>query len=198
MAYVIIRGGELSGHHPGFRAALAGPLRITLEHLDGLGAAPPPMTRDQLVAKGITLLVQANDRARKLADEVVSKSFITTRATNREWADTFKAQVEAMVARLITPGHDGIYPFERAPQLVDVVAEYIESESKNQADMQQELLGIGAGLREFTTIVAREAAAMIEAGLTPIIAAVGKSGIPWWALPLGAAAVAAYVWRAFR
>lgn len=195
MAYVIINGGGLSGTRWSGRG-LGGPMKLTIEHMAGLGGLGA-VDRTTVIQQGISALVQANAHAKKLADGVVAASFVTTRGTNKEWAKTFTDQVEAMVVRLITPGHDGIYPFERkgGAKRIEDLAKFIETSAKEQAGSQQELLSISAVLKQASALVGQTTGEVVGA----VVKEATKASP--WVLPiagLAVLAVAAYSWRAFR
>lgn len=180
--------------------------------LQGLGAAPAvtdPAARKQIIELGIVALTKANDAAKKAADRVVSKSTLSAmvwipsllaQGSIREWRQTFVAQVEAMVVRCLTVGHDGVFPFERNPKLITDIAQYIEQESKSIAGATEEMLSLTGALRQAAAaVVAQSVAALSEAvkatikaakeadSMIPILVGVGVLGLG-----------AAYVWRSFR
>lgn len=182
MTYVIIHGGELRG----------------------LGTVTD--LRKQIVQDSIVVLTKANQRAKQIGDEAVARSTLMTRSRTKEWSDTFKATVEGMVVRLLTVGTDGRFPFEKSPALIEVVAKYIEDEAKTMAEMQTELLGVSAALRQAAAAVGakvgEQAALMAKEAATAAVNNFAKDpgGTAMLALGVGIVGLlgAAYVWRSFR
>lgn len=173
--------------------------------LEGLGSTDSEL-RKQIIQDSIVVLTKANQCAKQVADEAVARSTLLTRSRTKEWADTFKASVEDMVVRLLTVGASGKFAFEMNPSLITTVAKYIEDEAATMKDMQTELLGISAGLRQASGAVAAKAGeAAAEAARSAAKAAMenfAKDPLGTSMVGLGVAAVglvfAAYVWRSFR
>ena len=181
MTYVIIDGG-------GFQ---------------GLGAAPAvtdPMLRKQIIELGIVTLTKSLDAAKKASQRIVDQTPLFSQLTIREWRTTFVQQIEAMVVRCLTVGSDGVFPFERNPKLLETIAGYIESETKNITASSEELLSIAGGLRQASAAIATQSVDMLKAAVTAVVAAAKEadSSLTWLVL-LGIGGLgAAYVWRSFR
>ncbi len=154
-----------------------------------------------VVPQGITILVKANARAKEVAAAVVANSTLLSRSSTREWAETFTATVEGMIAKLLSVGADGIYPWQKNPALMSTVGDYIASEAQEMQTNQTELLSIAAGLRQGAQAIGRQAsAALVEVakGAAEGFKPKGGDWVPT-VVGVGIAAVAiAYVWRAFR
>lgn len=157
--------------------------------------------RAAVVQKGIVFLTSASARAREVAKRAVDQSTLFSRSTTVEWANRFTATIDGMVARLLTVGKDGVYPWEKNPSLIKTVGQYVDEEAKSMPAMQQELLGIKDGLFQAAEAFAETAAEgtgrMLEKATDKLqnnqtsIYVVAGAGLVGLVL-LG------YVWRSFR
>lgn len=153
------------------------------------------------VQKGIVFLTGVSARAREVAKKAVDQSTLLSRSTTVEWANGFVAAVDGMVARLLTVGRDGIYPWEKNPKLLKDVGDYVAQEAEEYPAMQRELLGIKEGLFQAAEAFAETAAEgtgrMLEKATEKLqdsetsIYVVAGAGLVGLVL-LG------YVWRSFR
>jgi len=173
----------------------------THQHRQALAASPSDDPRTALIKAGITVLTQANQRAKQLAEAIVKQSTLFSRSATQEWATRFTATVESMVVRAITPGKDGNMPFEKSPGLIKTIGDFVASEASEVSAMHTELLSLSGGLNQAAEAIAKQAVDLAVAAATgamngfppiktnPMVYVVGG---------LAGLALLAYVVRAFR
>jgi hypothetical protein len=175
-----------------------------------LGAAPS-------VAAVQTKLIELAAQARAATDALVastSDGLFTTwwqmagRITMKEWAQTFKAQVDDMVGRLISFQSDGQMLAMKKPELVLVVSEYIKEAIREQganwaAAPKNNLQAVSQGFGIVAAWLGQQAGVAGREALNAFLKAL-KDQPPGDSMVTVAVAggvvlvLAAYVWRAFK
>lgn len=93
-----------------------------------LGAVGPSVVTDMTI-KLTGLSKQARDAADALAR---GANWTFQGSTMREWAETFKRQIDGMVGGLLATDAQGVPKWARNPKGVSDIADFIESEVKAQ------------------------------------------------------------------
>jgi len=125
-----------------------------MSYLGAVGHKLPPETLQKVVAS----LVKAKADADSAIDRVVDETPLLSRGAAKEWAFNFKNNLQAMVVQAITPTASGFYPWETRPQILDAIANYINTELKDIKQTSYQLLSIEAGFRQAAKLATQAAA----------------------------------------
>ncbi len=175
-----------------------------------LGAAPS-------VAAVQAKLVELSAQARAATDALVattSDGLFTTwwqaagRVTMKEWAKTFKAQVDDMVGRLLSFQSDGQMLAMKKPELVLVVSEYIKEAVREQgknwaAAPKNNLEAVSQGFGMVSAWLGAQAGKGVKEAVSAAVDELKKESpgtVITTAVVVGTVGLvlAAYVWRAFK
>ncbi len=220
MAYVIIDGGGLEGtraravrlvdrlHRRGGAAGIAGPLRMTIEHLEGVGGFGGLGLGDYTTVGGLGAS-DADQRSQLLA------SYLNTVG---QWATMLQSvraglpssttgdQSRASIDRAQAQLSNSVIPIGQAlildtsvplAQVVQRIGDFMDG--YNNALEAQALTAMGAAnhrrIAELTQAFKDGAVAIVAGGIDTARSALG---IPTWALALGGLAAAAYIINSVR
>lgn len=165
-----------------------------------------------IVAEQINQQIRAiPTRARQAAQTALANqtvfnrisSFVGAGGSVQEWADTFVMQVDEMCRRATQLDSSGAPAWAKNPRVVAAIADYVETEARDQARNAQELLSVSGNVRGIAQQAAAAAAKVMEAAVKGALKGLQDSN-PTGSVGLVAAGAlvvavaAAYVWRAFR
>lgn len=168
--------------------------------------------RQKVVQAGITVLAKTLQKAKEIAAAERNVRSLYEMAVRREWANRFEANVESMVVRNLTVAKDGFYPWEKNPALIGIIADYVESEAREHADVVG-LLSVSGALRQtkdaivgvLAATTAEAAAAAVKIAAEAAASAANNfpplnkgGGVLLAAGALVGLAALAYIWRSFK
>lgn len=129
----------------------------------------------EVLQKVVESLIINKAAADKEADRLADTQPILTRSAMREWASNFKKNLEEMVVQAITVTKSGFYPWETRPQILDAIADYIDSSLKDMKLASKELTGISEGFRQSARLLAQVGAEGAAVSFEALLEAVNKS-----------------------
>lgn len=119
-------------------------------------------TSKEFVQGGIVALANIDNRAKQIAQKAVDKASLFALPTTREWAGTFTQQVTGMVGRLLTPGRDGIFAWQKSPQLLNDLAKFVEDEGREQASVFDDCISLAGTIRAFAKAATTQAVEVMK------------------------------------